>query len=166
MPRSCLTGFNCWSMFLEKINWWQITLKPLVAIYVTDKIYTVNWFKLLNKNYHIIRSCTYASLKMSMFVFPDTIVRFYLETFVILTCCIVNSKKAQKSDNLQYNMLVGWFAWTNDSSTKGLMFQVLVTLLFMISYRLIGHSKLFNFMFVKQLKRFLQRILHEIMKKE
>ena len=66
-----------------------------------------------------------ASLKMSVFVFPDTIVRFYLETFVILTCCIVNSKKAQKSDNLQYNMLVDWFAWTNDSSTKGLMFQVL-----------------------------------------
>jgi hypothetical protein len=31
----------------------------------------------------------------------------------------------QKSDNLQYNMLVRWVAGTNDSSTKRLMFQVL-----------------------------------------
>ena len=30
-----------------------------------------------------------------------------------------------KSDNLQYNMLVHWFAGTNDSLTKHLMFQVL-----------------------------------------
>ena len=30
-----------------------------------------------------------------------------------------------KSDNLQYNSLVCWFTGTNDSSTKGLMFQVL-----------------------------------------
>ena len=31
----------------------------------------------------------------------------------------------QKSDNLHYDMLVCWFAGTNDSSTKLLMFQVL-----------------------------------------
>ena len=31
----------------------------------------------------------------------------------------------QKSDNLQYNTLVRWFAGTNDSSTKCLMFHVL-----------------------------------------
>ena len=31
----------------------------------------------------------------------------------------------QKSDNLQYNTLVRWFAGTNESSTKRLMFQVL-----------------------------------------
>ena len=30
-----------------------------------------------------------------------------------------------KSDNLQYNRLVRWFARTNDLSTKHLMFQVL-----------------------------------------
>ena len=29
-----------------------------------------------------------------------------------------------KSDNLQYNMLLCWFAGTNDSSTNHLMFQV------------------------------------------
>ena len=33
-----------------------------------------------------------------------------------------------KSDNLQYDMLVCWFAWTNDSVTKRLMFQALIFL--------------------------------------
>jgi hypothetical protein len=31
----------------------------------------------------------------------------------------------KKSDNLQYNTLVRWFAGTNDSAIKHLMFQVL-----------------------------------------
>ena len=36
----------------------------------------------------------------------------------------------QKSDNLQYNTLVRWFAGTNDSSTKCPMFQVLFFFIF------------------------------------
>ena len=48
----------------------------------------------------------------------------------------------QKSDNLvQYDTLVRWFAGTNDSLTKRLMFQAL-------------------------LKRYLQRIVQEIMEKK
>ena len=39
-----------------------------------------------------------------------------------------------KSENLQYNTMVRWFAGTNDLSTKRLMFQTLLDL---------GHSKLF-----------------------
>ena len=39
-----------------------------------------------------------------------------------------------KSDNLQYNKLVRWFAGTNDSLTKCLMFQALFFII--ISYRL------------------------------
>ena len=35
------------------------------------------------------------------------------------------SSRDLKSDNLQYNPLVRWYAGTNDSSTKCLMFQVL-----------------------------------------
>ena len=40
----------------------------------------------------------------------------------------------QKSDNLQYNTLDCWFAGTNDSSTKCLMFQVFF---FMISWKIL-----------------------------
>ena len=52
------------------------------------------------------------------------------------------SATALKSINLQYNTLVHWANGTNDSSTKCLTF-----FLFIISYRLIGHSKLFIFIF-------------------
>ena len=39
---------------------------------------------------------------------------------------LASGPKGKKSDNLQYNTLVRWFAGTNDSSsTKRLMFQVL-----------------------------------------
>ena len=38
---------------------------------------------------------------------------------------IVEESSDQKSNNLQYNVLVCWFAGTYDSSTKRLMFQVL-----------------------------------------
>ena len=56
--------------------------------------------------------------------------------------------KQLKSDNLQYNTtLAPWVDGTNDSSTKRLMFQALF--FFIISYGLIGHSKLFIYFFVK-----------------
>ena len=48
-----------------------------------------------------------------------------------------------KSDNLQYNTLVRWFAGTNDLSTKRLMFQCHF---FIISSRLRA-LKTFFFMF-------------------
>ena len=66
--------------------------------------------------------------------------------------CDNTAKKASladpslKSNNLQYNTLVHWFAGTNDSSTKCLMFQAL--LFFIISYRL-GHLKFSILIFVK-----------------
>ena len=44
----------------------------------------------------------------------------------------------QKSVNLQYNTLGRWVDWTNDSSTKCLMFQALFFLSFFID---LGHSK-------------------------
>ena len=40
-------------------------------------------------------------------------------------------EKVMKSDNLQYNMLARWLAWTNNSTTKHLMFQVLFFLNFL-----------------------------------
>ena len=45
--------------------------------------------------------------------------------FVFYVCLRQNRSGVQKSDNLQYNMLGRWFAGTNDSSNKHLMFQVL-----------------------------------------
>ena len=41
----------------------------------------------------------------------------------------------QKSDNLQYNTLVRWFAGTNDSSTKRLIFQVSFEFIFLFFYK-------------------------------
>ena len=64
--------------------------------------------------------------------------------------------------------LLCWLTWTNDSSTKCLMFQALFSFKFLIDW---GHSKLFIFYFCKvikeiKLKRFLERILQELMKKK
>ena len=80
-----------------------------------------------------------------------------------MTCLLLG---IQKSDNLLYNTLVHWFALTNGSSTKRLIFQVLF--LFKISHRLRALKTLYFYYKKKtknNLKRFLQRILHEIMKK-
>ena len=71
-----------------------------------------------------------------------------------------------KPENLQYSMLVCWFAGTNDSSTKCLMFQVFSSI---ISYRLRA-LKTFIFSILRKneknkLKGFLRRILQDLMKK-
>ena len=50
-----------------------------------------------------------------------------------------------KSNNLQYNMLVRWFAGTNDLSTKRLMFQVLS---FFHNFLQNSLQKLFQFIFL------------------
>ena len=52
--------------------------------------------------------------------------------------------KPEKSVNLQYDMLVCWFAWTNESSTKRLMFQVLF---FFHNFLQNSLQKLFQFFF-------------------
>ena len=56
---------------------------------------------------------------------------------------------SNKSDNLQYNTLVRWFARTNDSSNKRLMFQVLF--FFMISCKILFKNpfNLFSYFFYK-----------------
>jgi hypothetical protein len=46
-------------------------------------------------------------------------------TWLIRLLVLGKSGVIQKSDNLQYNTLVCWFAGTNDSLNKRLMFQVL-----------------------------------------
>ena len=74
-----------------------------------------------------------------------------------------------KSDNLQYNMLVRWFAGTNDSLNNRLMFKAFF---FIISYILRALKTLYFYFckFIKKLKntlkQFLKRILQEIMKKK
>ena len=50
-----------------------------------------------------------------------------------------------KSDNLQYNTLGCWVAGTNDSSTKGLMFQVLF---FFHNFLQNSLQKFFQFIFL------------------
>ena len=55
----------------------------------------------------------------------------------------------QKSDNLQYNTLDCWFAGTNDSSSKRLMFQALFFLCFLIDRTL----KTLYFHFCKFIKK-------------
>ena len=55
-------------------------------------------------------------------------------------------KGYNKSDNLQYNTLGRWVTWTNDSSSKRLMFQVLF--FFIISCK-IPCKNCFNLFFYK-----------------
>ena len=64
---------------------------------------------------------------------------------VVLTVAVdllTFKQKPFKFDNLQYNTLVFWFAGTNDSSAKHLMFQAL------LFYDFLGHSKFFIYIFV------------------
>ena len=59
-----------------------------------------------------------------------------------MTCLLLG---IQKSDNLQYNTLVCWFAGMNDSSTKRPKFQALY--LFIISHRLRALKILYFYFF-------------------
>ena len=61
----------------------------------------------------------------------------FASLLVMLRDCSRNysHRSILKSDNLQYNTLVRWFAGTNDSSTKCLMFQVLF--FFTISFKIL-----------------------------
>ena len=73
---------------------------------------------------------------------------------VVLTVAVdlltFKKKKHLKFDNLQYNTLVFWFAGTNDSSAKHLMFQALFFLI--ICYRLRALKTLY-FYFCKFFKK-------------
>ena len=70
-------------------------------------------------------------------------------------CFFLKKERQQKSDNLQYNTLVCWFARTNDSSTKRLMFQALF---FIHNFLKNSLQKSFHF-FLIHLQKWKQRVL-------